>query len=286
MSDESTLNQGGSEALPEVPATVPKSDAEAAQQQAESTKPDDAAKKAETDKAERTKNRTSEYIAKINRERAELAAKVARLESQGTTTASQASQTDKEPSLDDFDFDVASFNKAHAKWAVADAVRQQNESAKQADEGKHQQEVVAKYEERLATFADEHPDFQVIVGSIPYQLCDALQAAIMAHERGPEIAYHLGNNDDDAFAMASVQPSLAAAAVDRLAKRLSAAPAKTESDQPVNQLAQAPAIPPKPITRAPQPTPTVSGRAASETPSEKLTDDEWYRRDVERRRKR
>lgn len=284
MSDESTLNQGGSEALPATNVPAPNNDAEAALQQV-ATPPVDAAKQAENAEAERKKNRTKDYIDRINRERSELAAENARLKAGSTSVKETATASDKEPSLEDFNWDMGAYNTAHAKWAVDKAFSEREQSTKQAEDGRRQQETVAKYEERLAAFAEDHPDFVVTVGSIPYPLPDAVQAAIMAHERGPEIAYHLGNNDDDAFNLSNVLPHVAAAAVDRLAKRLTAAPDKPEEKPAVNALAQ-PQTPTKPITRAPQPTATVTGRTPTETPSEKLTDDEWYRKEQERRRKR
>jgi len=100
----------------------------------------------------------------------------------------------------------------------------------------------------------------------------------MRHPNGPLIAYHLGTNDDDLFSVASVQPQLAAAAVDRLAKRLAAA-------QTAPNTVAAP-LTPKPITRAPAPPPTLTGRSPSDTPSEKLTDEGWLSRERDKARKR
>ena len=289
MTDESTPEQGGSEALPVAPKptqSAPKSDAEAALHQADAPPAVDAAKQAEQAEADRKKNRTTAYIDRINRERAELAAENARLKAQGSTSGKeQAPASTEEPTLEDFNWDMAAYNRAHAKWAIDDAFKAREESTKQAEDGRKQQEITAKYEDRLAAFTEDHPDFTVVVGSIPYQLSPPVQAAIMAHDRGPEIAYHLGNNDDDAFNLSNVLPHVAAAAVDRLAKRL-AAPDKPEPTPA--KPADNPLTPPpsKPITRAPQPTATVTGRTPTATPPEKLTDDEWYRQDQERRRKR
>jgi hypothetical protein len=292
MTDESTLPQGGSEALPEATTATPappRSDAEAALQQGRTTPPDDAAQKAERDEADRKKNRTKEYIDRQNRRIADQAAEIERLKSSSPAAASPQGKagvsSDEEPTLEDHDWDIQAFNKAHARWAVDQAFAQREQSSRQAEDGRRQQEITAKYEQRLADFTDTHPDFVETVGSIPYQLSPAVQAAIMAHERGPEIAYHLGNNDDDAFNLSNVLPHVAAAAVERLAKRITAAPQQPESSTPA--VPEPPAkAPPKPVTRAPQPAATLTGRTPTETPPEKLTDDEWYRRDTERRRKR
>lgn len=291
MTDESTLPQGGSEALPDNNTTAPakpaapRNDAEAALQQ-EGAQQETPEQKAAREDGERKKNRTTAYIERQRRMIAERDAEIARLRGGqgGNQSTTQAPAAEKEPTLEDFDYDITAFNKAHAKWAVDTAMNEREQRTKQAEDGRKQQEIVTAYQERAAAFTDDHPDFVEVVNSIPYQLPEAVQAAIMAHERGPEIAYHIANNDDDAFNLSNVQPHVAAAAVERLAKRITAAPPKPETEPApaANQLAQ----PPKPVTRAPQPTATVSGRTPTDTPPEKLTDDEWYRRDVERRRKR
>lgn len=289
MTDETTPTQGGGEALPSAAPTstpAPRNDAEAAAQQATQSAPETDAQKAERDESERKKNRTKDYIDRINRERSELAAKVARLEAaqNGHQPGKSESTGEKEPTLEDFDWDMTAFNKAHTKWSVDQALSEREKSTKQAEDARKQQELVTSYNDRAATFAEDHPDFTEAVGSIPYQLSNEIQAAIMAHERGPEIAYHLANNDDDAFNLSNVLPHVAAAAVERLAKRITAAPQKPESTAATtNQLAQPAA---KPITNAPKPPATVTGRTPTDVPAEKLTDDEWYRRDKESRRKR
>lgn len=287
MSDESTLNTGGGEALPAAEVSkvqAPKNDAEAALLETKPVVTDaEAAKKAEDAEGERKKNRTKDYIARINRENAELRARVNTQPAPVDRTAASGN-ADAEPSLEDHNWDIAAFNKAHATWAIKSAEKEQETASKQAESSRRQSEIEATYNQKLADFAGDHDDFVEVVGSIAYPLSRETEAAIMAHDKGPEIAYHLGNNDDDAFQLASIQPHLAAAAVERLAKRLTAA---QDTPEPVQGKPVAPApVAAKPISRAPAPAATVSGRSPTETPSEKLTDDEWYRREAEKRRKR
>lgn len=306
MSDENNTQPGGGEALPAsttaAPAATepaakpaPKSDGEAALLEAEAAPPAEdeakkkaaaeAAAKAEEERAEKKKNRTREYINRINRENAELRQRAAELEARTGQPAAQQhrqpAQAEGEPTLEEYNFNVVEFQRAHSAWAVQNALKTEREKTQQAESTQQQQKVVDAYNERIADFADDHPDFPEVVGSIAYPLSAEIQLAIMAHEKGAEIAYHLGNNDDDAFSLASIQPHLAAAAVERLASRLTAAPSQAPT-----QATQPNPIQPKPISSAPPPAPSVSGRSPSETPPEKLTDDEWYKRDAERRRKR
>lgn len=287
MTTETTQTTGGGEALPNAAETnqpPPRNDAEAAAQAA-SRPQETPEQKAAREDGERKRNRTREYIDRQNRRIAELAEENARLKTSNTQPAPErGASPDKEPSLEDFDYDMAAFNRAHAKWAVSQEFAAREQNNKKAEDSRKQQELVSAYQQRAAMFVEDHPDFIEVADSIPHPLSQEVQAAIMAHERGPEIAYHLGNNDDDAWTLSNTLPHNAKAAVERIVKRLTAAPTTPETPAAqTNTLAQTTS---KPVTRAPQPPATVGGRSPSETPPEKLTDDEWYKRDVEKRRKR
>lgn len=279
---------------------APRNDAEAAQQEAAAKVAGEQQASQKTDEGKKP-NRTREYIDKLNRENAELRRQVAQSQQGGQHPQAQSSNpnpqrgqaapdADREPTLEDHDFDVQAYTKAYGAWAVRSELQKQQTQQTAAAAAAQREERWIAYRTRIAEFADANPDFSEVVGLIAHPLSDEVQDAIAAHPKGPEIAYHLGNNDDDAFDLASIQPHLAAAAVERLAKRLSAAPAQPEANTPPqqNNLA-APGVNAasnKPISQAPPPAPTVGGRSPTEVPPEKMTDDDWYKRDVEKRRKR
>lgn len=285
MSEETTLPQA-----PAVPAEgakpdtrAPRSDAEAQQQEqaadaAKDAKPEPTAEDAA--KAESAKkNRTREYIAKLNRENAEMRERLAQAERERQAPKAPATNPGApepgEPTLDQYDFDLVAFQRAHSAWAVEKALKQREETTKQAETARQQRENVAAYQQKAAEFAEDHPDFFEVVGSIdPQFLTNELQAAVMAHEHGAAIAYHLATNDDDLWQLASIRAELMPAAVARLASRLTATPPQAPA-QP---------IPSKPVSQAPPPAPIVSGRAPSPVPAEKLTDDEWFKREQAKRR--
>lgn len=274
MTDETIVQPDeGGESLPVV--NVPKSDAEAAEQEAAATpevqesekpKPDPVAQ----DKEERQRNRTTQYIERLKAEVAALRAATPQPVQQAAKAAPEG-----EPTLDKFDYDIAAFTRAHADWAVKEALSARDQEQQTRAKEAERQDAVSRYEEQVQAVLDVHPDFYEVVGTIdPQFITPELEAAIIKHPNGARIAYHIGTHDDDAFALASTRPELVSAAVDRLAKRLSApAPA---------------AIPaaPKPITQAPAPPPSLSGKSAVSVPAEKLTDDEWLSRERERTRKR
>lgn len=294
MTDETNAQQG---ADANAPATTnnhqqaPRSDADAAQREAaeKTTEPTDAenAAKAEDNRQAEEKrkqgNRTGDYIKRINAENAELRRYKAEQEArqQPHRSAQPQQQRQGPPTLEEHSYDFASWSEANSVYQRQQWQKEQEQAAK----SRQQEETQARYNERTEAFADANPDFFEAVGLIdPSFLTAELQAAIIGHEKGPEIAYHLANNEDALWDLASVRADLLPAAVGRLASRLGAAP-------PAQQSAIAPASQQqtratKPISQAPAPAPIVGGRSPTETPSEKLTDDEWYKRDMEKRRKR
>lgn len=256
----------------------PRNDVEAAQREAAAppapqppeNKPDPA----------RKPNRTGEYIGRLQGENRELRAKLDAIERRLPPEPKPEA-----PRAEDFYQDPAAYTQRVAEHVTAQARTAWEQEQRQQAERQQQHQQLANYQTRAQAFAAAHPDFLEVVESInPQYLPQELQAAIMAHERGAEIAYHLGNNEDDLFDLASRRPELMGLAVERLAQRLTAAP--PEAPTPTAVVPPAPATPPKPISQAPAPAPRVGGRSPTEVPPEKMTDDEWYRQDRERRRKR
>lgn len=291
MTDETDTPQGGAgEAVPAAaePVNQPpaKSDAEEEARKAEADakagepdKDDGKKKDPEGGKPDRKRNRTREYIERINRENAELRTKMAELESRLPKP-----EEPKPPNPEDFYNDPAAYQDRLLEHRMAEARKQWEKEQQQQAELRQQQEITQSYAQRAAAFAEQHDDFVEAVGSMDSRLLtNELQAAIMAQENGPEVAYHLANNDDELWQIATLRPELVPMAVDRLSSRLKAAPEAGNAPVPSTP---APVPEPKPISQTPAPAPRVGGRSPTEVPPEKMTDEEWYRRDRERRRRR
>jgi exonuclease VII large subunit len=189
-----------------------------------------------------------------------------------------------EPTLEDYDYDLASFNRAHSRWSVNQVLQEERQAAEASRQRQTFQESMNSYAERAEAFVEQHPDYPEAIDEFfsTYQPSQEIQLAIIGHERGPEIAYYVANNDDEAFTLANTLPQNSAAAVARVLRRMDAA---QQAAAPVaaNPL---PAAPVKQVSQAPAPTRVVGGRAAAVIPPQKLTDDEWYKADREQRRKR
>lgn len=293
MSTETTqvAPQGDAGALPAVSTTpapvVPKSDAEAEQLEAALAKPPaepEAKPEGEDSPEQRKKNKTRAYIEKLHSQLAEKTKAQQDLEARLRAIEERVPQParrdpDAPPTLEDCDWDPQKHAIEAAKWATAQAAKQQTEATTKKAQQDREQQLYESYLERARAFAADHEDFLEVVGSITYPLSPAQQAAIAAHELGPAIAYHLGNEDDDAFELARTPDHLVPAMVDRIARRLQTAP-PAQSEAPAPALAAVSA--PKPTTKAPPPPQTVGGRAVTEVPPQKLTDEQWLKRERER----
>lgn len=273
MSEETLVGTADAGALP----AAPNSDAQAEQMEAE--KPEVQAKPEEDPELQKKRNRTKEYIAKINAENAEYRRELAEIKARLNEVAPKQVKKDEAPTLEACDYDFEKFQRETAKWAIAEETKSRQAQSYEQEEQSRTYEVFATYEQRASDFAESHDDFLEVVNSIRYPLPVETQTAIAAHENGPALAYHLGNNPKDAFEFARTPPHLVDALIEELSSRLQEAP---KAPAIVPTLAPAP----KPVTKAPPPPQMVGGRSVTEVPEEKMTDDEWMRREQQRDRER
>ncbi|ETE30581.1 hypothetical protein B398_09855, partial [Xylella fastidiosa 32] len=218
MSDDTNTATVSLEAV-----TPPTNDAQAAlQEQQQHPTPDptgeppsdtgEADKQAEEKKKQG--NRTREYIQRINGENSELRRRLEALERQqqsGSTRSSHTPQTGQEgaPGLEDYAYNWnewvdARFSHLFQQW---------QQEQQQAETVRQQHSAQTRYEARAAEFVNAHPDFYETVGSMDLSLLSpAVQAAVIQHEKGPEIAYHLATQDDALWSLASVREDLLPAA--------------------------------------------------------------------------
>lgn len=225
--------------------------------------------KAQAKKDERARNRTTAYIDRIRNDNQAMREELAALRRQSETAAQPkpdyAQAKDGEPRLADFGYDFEAYQRAHSQWTLDNYRKTAESSRQQADEAKRQHETVSSYQQKIDAFTEDHPDFVAVVSDM-IVLPQAFQAAIMGHEQGPAIAYHLAQHEEEALDLAGKPAHLADRYIKQLASRLTATP-----EAPTK-----PTEPPKPaVSSAPAPTPTLTGRSATSKPAERMTDDEW-----------
>ena len=167
----------------------------------------------------------------------------------GEAPKPEAPKEEPAPKVEDFDGDTAKWADAYAEWSdkrieqrAAKIVEQQIGRVREADT---QEQMRAQYNERVQAFSAQHPDYSTVISNPSLPITSHMSEVIMASEKGPDIAYHLGNNPTEAARIARLSPTQQAAALGRLEASLEKSP------------------PPKPASRAPAPPTPIRGSAPS-----------------------
>lgn len=108
----------------------------------------------------------------------------------------------------------------------------QKQGQEQAQRAQHE-EVLATFREREDKAREVHDDFDAVAYNPRLVITDAMAATIQQSEVGPELAYYLGKNPQEAERIAKLSPFLQAKELGRLEAKLpTAEPAKQTSSAP------------------------------------------------------
>lgn len=113
---------------------------------------------------------------------------------------------------------------AKAKEAEAQANQQRNK------------ETADAFEARKAKFVEEHADYDDIVMNDDIEISMPMAHAILNMDEGPDVAYYLGKNPDEAARIAKLNPLKAVAELGRIAQRLTTKPPVITKPAPINPL--------------------------------------------------
>ena len=160
-----------------------------------------------------------------------------------------------EPLIDQFE-DYEDFLIAKAEYRIS----KKHEADKVAETAKEkqiqQQKQAQEFQSKLNEARTRYSDFDAVAfdPSVPYS--DPMTELVMNSENAIDLAYHLGQNKQDAFRIAQLDPVSAAREIGRLEVQLS--------------------IPkPKTVTDAPQPTGSVGHKETVTQDPSKMTTAEW-----------
>lgn len=138
--------------------------------------------------------------------------------------------------------DPDAYEAALIEWAsnqAADQVEKRLEAKRKTETDqqaaqerqKANDQLVTTYRERSDAFAKDHADYAEVTGRDDIEISMAMSHAILNSERGPDLAYYLGKNPDEAARIAALDPTRAVLELGRLEAKLSA-PAQTPRLQP------------------------------------------------------
>lgn len=182
------------------------------------------------------------------------------MESQGKPKEDAPEPPQPKPTQDAFP-DYDQYLEALADWKaeqkiqahLGEAEKRRSAETQQAA----QQKRVSGFQQRAAEFAKEHPDYHAVAENPNVPITQPMFDAIVESDRGPEIAYHLGQHPEIAARLSSMSPVGAARELGKLEAQLSI-PAKPKASQ------------------APDPVEPVGGGSERNAKDpEKMTTDEW-----------
>lgn len=187
------------------------------------------------------------YEAIRRAEAAELRAQELEKQRQPQAAGKDSVQSDSRPTLDQFNYDQDAYLEALTDWRVNQRLSERD-SQQQVQQKQHQeQERQREFQGRLASFEAENPGKWEAATKAPINFTEPMLEVIASSDVGPRIAVYLAENLDRADEISRMTPYAQAAALGRIEASMSAP--KPAHIPP----------PPKTVTRAPAPPPTVSG---------------------------
>jgi len=177
-----------------------------------------------------------------------LEQRLAALENRGQPQ--RANPVDEKPQPSQFS-DAFEYAEALAEYTADKRIgemKQQEAEAKQAEE---RQKVINQWTSKVEAAKATLPDFDDIVASSDVVVNDDIRDAILESDVGPQILYHLAENDEVAKKIAGLSPKQALREIGKLEARFEAKP---EAEKPA------------PIVRSKAPAPIQPIRGGKNTP--------------------
>jgi hypothetical protein len=144
-----------------------------------------------------------------------LEARLAVLERQ---PAPQAPKVDEEPQPSQFN-DAFEYAKALAEFTADKRIGEMRRQDAEAKEAQERQKVIETWASKVQAAKASMPDFDDIVASSDVVVNDDIRDAILESDVGPQILYHLAENDDVAKRIAGLSPKQALREIGKLEAR-------------------------------------------------------------------
>lgn len=195
----------------------------------------------EEEQPPRKKSRTSRRFQELANKAKEAEERAIRAEN-----ALAALSGDDDGDFDEFDVDsiINKSSKATARLMQEHQVRLAKEDAARIEQEQTRLKT-DNFIELATEFSQKVPDYEDAVRSLSdLPANDQVADLIISSEKGPEIAYYLGKHRDEARAVVNMPPLEAAKYIGGIEARLTASPART-------------------TTKAPPPTPKLTGKTKS-----------------------
>lgn len=186
-----------------------------------------------------------------------LEARLAVLERQ---PAPQAPKVDEEPQPSQFN-DAFEYAKALAEFTADKRIGEMRRQDAEAKEAQERQKVIETWASKVQAAKASMPDFDDIVASSDVVVNDDIRDAILESDVGPQILYHLAENDDVAKRIAGLTPKQALREIGKLEARFEVKETAPQS---------------APITRSKAPAPIQPLRGSNPADVPMSANGEWH----------
>lgn len=186
-----------------------------------------------------------------------LEARLAVLERQ---PAPQAPKVDEEPQPSQFN-DAFEYAKALAEYTADQRIGEMRRQDAEAKEALERQKVIETWASKVQAAKASMPDFDDIVASSDVVVNDDIRDAILESDVGPQILYHLAENDDVAKRIAGLSPKQALREIGKLEARFEVKETAPQS---------------APITRSKAPAPIQPLRGSNPADVPLSANGEWH----------
>ena len=186
-----------------------------------------------------------------------LEARLAVLERQ---PAPQAPKVDEEPQPSQFN-DAFEYAKALAEYTADKRIGEMRRQDAEAKEAVERQKVIETWASKVQAAKVSMPDFDDIVASSDVVVNDDIRDAILESDVGPQILYHLAENEDVAKKIAGLSAKQALREIGKLEARFEVKETAPE---------------PKPITRSKAPAPINPLRGSNPADVPMSANGEWH----------
>ena len=135
---------------------------------------------------------------------------------------------DQEPQPSQFN-DAFEYAKALAEYTADKRIAEMKQEEAKAKEAAERQKIIDQWTQKVQKAKADLPDFDDIVASSEVVVNDDIRDAILESDVGPQILYHLAENDEVAKKIAGLSPKQALREIGKLEARFEKAEQPTQS---------------------------------------------------------
>jgi hypothetical protein len=167
------------------------------------------------------------------RERDELKQKLASGSQPAQETAKPAAQSTERPDPQKFETYDA-YIEALTEWKSDQREARREQEKQKAVAQRAEQETLTAHNSRVETAREKHADYDEVLATVgKLQISRALHEAIVSSEHGPEVAYRLAKDPDEAKRIAALPPLRQVAEFGRLESLIEKPAAKPADKKPL-----------------------------------------------------